>query len=175
MLTQSPVGTVIIGAMYEMMIKIEAATEQDLDQILQLQKKAFYGQALIYNDFNLPPLMQTVEDLKEEFRLKQIYKVEHDGKIIASIRCYIKDNTLYLEKLVVDPDFQNRGIGTKMMTEIEQRYSSSVNRYALFTGHKSEKNLHIYNKAGYVEIRRETIGDDLKLIFMEKTKRHKLS
>jgi hypothetical protein len=29
--------------MYEIMIKIEAATEQDLDQILHLQKKAFYG------------------------------------------------------------------------------------------------------------------------------------
>ncbi|MGC2062466.1 MAG: hypothetical protein WA610_05765, partial [Thermodesulfovibrionales bacterium] len=30
--------------MCEMMLKIETATEQDLDQILQLQKKAFYGQ-----------------------------------------------------------------------------------------------------------------------------------
>jgi ribosomal protein S18 acetylase RimI-like enzyme len=101
--------------------------------------------------------------------------VEHERKIMASIRCYIKDNTLYLEKLIVDPDFQNRGIGTKMMTEIEQSYSSSVNRHSLFTGHESEKNLHIYDKAGYMEIRRETIGDDLKLIFMEKTNRHKLS
>jgi ribosomal protein S18 acetylase RimI-like enzyme len=152
-----------------MIIKIETATEQGLESILQLQKKAFYGQALIYNDFNLPPLMQTIEDLKEEFRLKTIYKVEQDGKIIASIRCYIKDNTLYLEKLIVDPDFQNRGIGTKIMTEIEKKYSSSVNRYALFTGHKSKKNLHIYNKLGYREIRQETIADDLKLIYLEKT------
>lgn len=151
-----------------MIIKIEAATEQDLDQILQLQKKAFYGQALIYNDFNLPPLIQTIEDLKEEFRLKTIYKVEQDGKIIASIRCYIEDGILYLEKLIVDPDFQNRGIGTKIMTEIETKYSSSVNLYALFTGHKSEKNLHIYHKLGYKEVRQKTIKDDLKLIYLEK-------
>jgi ribosomal protein S18 acetylase RimI-like enzyme len=100
--------------------------------------------------------------------MKAIYKVEQDGNIIASIRCYIKDGILYLEKLIVDPDFQNRGIGTRIMTEIEERYSSSVNRYALFTGHKSEKNLHIYNKLGYKEIRQETIRDDLKLIYMEK-------
>jgi ribosomal protein S18 acetylase RimI-like enzyme len=149
-------------------MKLEAAAEQDLDQILQLQKKAFYGQALIYNDFNLPPLLQTIEDLKEEFRLKAIYKVEQAGKIIASIRCYIKDNTLYLEKLIVDPDFQNRGIGTKIMTEIEKRYSSSVNRYALFTGHKSVRNLHLYKKLGYQERRQKIIRDDLKLIYMEK-------
>jgi len=38
-----------------MRIIIETATEHDLDQILELQKKAFYGQALIYNDFDLPP------------------------------------------------------------------------------------------------------------------------
>jgi ribosomal protein S18 acetylase RimI-like enzyme len=156
-----------------MIIKIEAAREQDLDQILQLQKKAFHGQALIYEDFNLPPLLQTIEDLKKEFRLKAIYKVEQDGKIIASIRCYIKDHILYLEKLIVDPDFQNRGIGTKIMTEIEQRYSSAVYRYALFTGHKSEKNLHIYNKLGYKEIRQETIRDDLKLIYLEKVNKNK--
>ncbi len=156
-------------------MKIEAAIEQDLDQILQLQKKAFYGQALIYNDFKLPPLLQTIEDLREEFKEKAIYKIEQDGNIIASIRCFIKNNTLYLEKLIVDPDFQNRGIGTKMLTEIEKKYASSVNRFALFTGHKSEKNLHIYNKAGYKEIRREAIRDDLKLLFMEKANDIKLT
>lgn len=66
--------------MCEIMIKIELATEQDLEQILQLQKRAFHGQAVIYNDFNLPPLIQTIEGLKEEFRLKAIYKVEQDGR-----------------------------------------------------------------------------------------------
>ena len=33
---------------------------------------------------------------------------------------------------------------------------------------KSEKNLHIYNKLGYEEIRPNTIIDNLKLIHMEK-------
>ncbi len=154
--------------MSEMKIEIEAATENDLERILHLQKKAFHGQALIYNDFSLPPLTQTVEDLEEEFRQKAIYKVEQDGKIIASIRCFIKEDTLYIEKLVVEPDFQDRGIGTEIMTEIERRYSSSVNRYALFTGHRSIKSLHLYKKLNYREIRQETISEDLKLIYMEK-------
>lgn len=55
-----------------MMIKLESATEQDLDQILALQKRAFHDQALIYNDFSLPPLTQTIEDLKNEFREKTL-------------------------------------------------------------------------------------------------------
>lgn len=150
-------------------MRIEAATEQDLDQILQLQKKAFYGQALTYNDFSLPPLVQTIEDLRTEFTRKKFYKVEHDGRIIASVRCFIKENTLHIEKLVVDPDFQNRSIGTNIMVAIEKEYSFSVARYALFTGHKSLRNLRLYRKLGYHEIRREIIKDDLTLVYMEKT------
>lgn len=149
-------------------MKIEAATEQDLDQILQLQKRAFHGQALIYNDFSLPPLTQTIDDLKKEFRQKAIYKVEQNGRIIASIRCYIKDNILYIEKLIVDPDFQNRGIGTDIMREVETRYSHMVNRYTLFTGDKSARNIHLYRKLGYKEIRQEPTNRDFKLIYMEK-------
>ena len=156
------------GIVLSLSEKMETATEHDLDQILELQKKAFYSQALIYNDFDLHPLRQTIDDIKNEFKEKQIYKVQTNGRIIASIRCYVRNDTLYIEKLIVDPDFQNRGIGTKIMTEIEKRYAASVNRYALFTGHKSEKNLHIYKQLGYKETRRETLRDDLKLIDMEK-------
>lgn len=61
------------------------------------------------------------------------------------------------------------------MTEIEDKYSASVNHYALFTGHKSERNLHIYNKLGYQEIRRETIRDDLRLVYMEKINDRRLT
>ncbi len=149
-------------------MNLEAATEGDLAEILQLQKKAFYGQALIYNDFSLPPLLQTIADLKTEFKQKNIYKMEQDGRIVASVRCFIKDDTLYIEKLIVDPDFQNKGIGTKLMILIENKYSKSVARYTLFTGHRSEKNLHLYRNLDYREIRQEKIRDDLILIYMEK-------
>ncbi len=147
---------------------LEAATEGDLAEILELQKKAFYGQALIYNDFSLPPLLQTIDDLKKEFRKNQIYKIEQNGKIVASIRCYVENDTLYMEKLIVDPDFQNRGIGINLMRLIENKYAPSVVRYALFTGHKSERNLHLYRKLGYQEIRRKIISDDLILVCMGK-------
>ena len=147
---------------------IAVVAEQDLDQILQLQKRAFHGQALIYNDFSLPPLTQTIDDLKKEFRDKTIYKVEQDGKIIASIRCFRKNNILYIEKLIVDPDCQNKGIGTSIMREVEAKYSHIVNRFALFTGDKSVRNIHLYTKLGYRELRQEPTSRGFKLIYMEK-------
>lgn len=149
-------------------MKLEFAAEEDLEQILQLQKKSFYGQALIYNDFELPSLTQTIDDLKAEFKLKMIFKLERDHRIIASIRCYIENNNLFIEKLIVDPDFQNRGIGTSVIREIEKRYSRVVNKFALYTGDKSSRNLHIYKKLGYREIRREPTSHNFQLICMEK-------
>lgn len=156
--------------MREMIIEIRIATEQDLERILELQKAAFHGQALIYNDFNLPPLTQTIDELKAEARLKTIYKLVGGGEIIASVRCSVEDDTLYIEKLIVDPDFQNRGIGISIMHEIEGRYSHVVNKYALFTGDKSKRNLHIYKKLGYKEIRRERTDNGYELIYMEKSR-----
>jgi len=152
----------------DMSIRLEAATEQDLDQILRLQKRAFSGQALIYNDFNLPALTQTLDDLKKELTSKMIYKVTVEGKIIASIRCGITDRILHIEKLIVDPDLQNRGIGTQIMHALEKRYAFAVDRYVLFTGHKSARNLHLYRKLGYKEIRQEPLNANCSLIVMEK-------
>jgi ribosomal protein S18 acetylase RimI-like enzyme len=150
-------------------MNLERASEQDLDHILELQRKAFHGQALIYNDFTLPSLTQTIVDLKKEFKNKIFYKVEENGKIVASVRCFMNHQTLYVEKLIVDPDFQNKGIGTAIMHEIENRYSAVVDRYELSTGHKSARNLHLYKKLGYKEIRQEPLNDNCNLIVLEKS------
>jgi ribosomal protein S18 acetylase RimI-like enzyme len=149
-------------------MNIELASEQDLDHILELQKKAFHGQALIYNDFTLPSLNQTIEDLKREFKEKTFYKVEENGMIIASVRCFITKQILFLEKLIVDPEVQNRGIGTAIMYEIEKRYSAVVKRYELSTGHESARNLHLYKKLGYEEMRQEPLNANCNLIVLGK-------
>ena len=152
-------------------VQLEAATEADLEQILLLQKRAFSGQAKIYHDPNLPSLMQTLDDLRKEFNKKAFYKVVQNGTISASIRCSIRDRVLSIEKLFVDPDLQNRGIGTEIMRALESRYAGSVDRYVLSTGHKSARNLHLYGKLGYKETGRKWLNENCDLIVMEKSTR----
>jgi ribosomal protein S18 acetylase RimI-like enzyme len=152
-------------------VRLEAATEADLEQILLLQKRAFSGQAKIYHDPNLPSLTQTLDDLRKEFNEKTFYKVVRNGTIIASIRCGIRDRALSIEKLFVDPDLQDRGIGTAIMGALESRYAGSVDRYVLSTGHKSARNLHLYGKLGYKETGRKRLNENCDLIVMEKSGR----
>ncbi len=50
-----------------MMINIRHANIEDAEEILELQKLTYQSEASIYNDWSIPPLTQTLEDIKEEF------------------------------------------------------------------------------------------------------------
>ena len=124
-------------------------------------------QAKIYNDYTIPPLIETLEEIKNNFTKQTFLKVLMDDKIIGAIRGYKEGDTCHIGRLIVHPDFQNQGIGTKLMTEIEH-YFKDIKRFELFTGHKSEKNIHIYKKLGYKEFKIEPINERLKHIYFEK-------
>ena len=112
-------------------------------------------------------MTQTLEEIRDEFEDKVFLIAEVDGEIVGSVRAFVEDGTCYIGRLVVHPDSQNQGIGTKLMGEIEKEFSA-VRRYELFTGHRSENSLHLYRKCGYRILKTETITEDLKLVYMEK-------
>jgi len=149
-------------------MKIDEVSLEDLHDILVLQVLAFQVQAEIYNDYTLPPLVQTLEEVKNDFLQQVFLKTERDGKIIGSVRGYKMDNTCYIGRLIVHPDYQNQGIGKALMTEIESKFSN-FSRYEIFTGHKSKKNLHLYqNKLGYKIFKQEEVDENLTMVFLEK-------
>jgi len=140
---------------------------EDAEAIVALQKLAYESEALIYDDFTIPPLTQTLENLQSEFNTKTILKAVADGRIVGSVRAYQMNHTCYVERLIVHPDFQGRGIGTRLMNEIEEQFATT-SRLELFTGHKSEKNIRLYSKLGYKIFKREPVTDRLTFVFMEK-------
>jgi len=148
---------------------IEQADIDDAEAILELQKLAFREQALIYGDFALPALTESPEQIKADFSQKLFLKVQLGGKIAGAVRAFLDGQTCFVERLVVAPEFQNQGIGTGLMFELE-RIFSEASRFELFTGHKSEKNLHLYGRLGYSEFRRERYSDVTMLVFMEKVR-----
>ena len=92
-----------------------------------------------------------------------------DGKIIGSVRVLAQDGTCCVGRLMVHLDFQNRGVGSKLLLEAEHIFPSCA-RFELFTGNKSVRNIRLYDKLGYKRFKTETITDDFKLVFLEKVK-----
>lgn len=145
---------------------IEIACEGDLSEILALQKLAYKSEAEIYNDYTIPPLVQTMEDLKEEAKESIILKFVEDEKIVGSVRTVERDGTCYIGKLIVHPHYQNKGIGKKLLKAVE-KYFGAV-RCELFTGHLSVKNLALYEKLGYKRFKLKKINDSLQFVYLEK-------
>lgn len=141
--------------------------EFDLSIILDLQRLCYYENAKRYNDFSIAPLIQTIDELRKEFTECVIFKVVVDNQLIGSIRAVEKDETCYIGRVIVHPDFQNMGIGKKLMDAIELKYSH-IKRFELFTGFKDEKNLYFYNKLGYKQFKEIKIKKDFNMIFLEK-------
>jgi len=146
---------------------IETATAADAAEILALHKLAYSSEAALYNDFSIEPMVQTLEQTIADFSIKKVLKAVENGKIVGSVRCELRGDTCLIGKLIVHPESQNRGLGTMLMREIE-KLCTHARRFELFTGWKSEKNLHLYDKLGYKQFRTVDVTDSLKLVFMEK-------
>jgi GNAT superfamily N-acetyltransferase len=139
----------------------------DAKEILDLQKIAYQSEAELYKNYTIPPLTQTLEEIRTDFEKQTFFKALIEGKIIGSVRAFMEEESCFIGRLIVHPDFQNRGVGTKLMNAIEN-YFSKTKRFELFTGHRSEKNISFYQKSGYQTFRTQPINRDLSLLYMEK-------
>lgn len=151
------------GILLEMM----RADSNDLQNILDLQHLAYQSEARILNNWEIPPLKQTYQDVAAEFTKTVFFKVtDEQEKIVGSVRGYSQGNTFHIGKLMVHPDWQRLGIGSKMLLAVEKMCPSA--RYELFTSSMSEGNICLYNSVGYTEFKREKISDTLEFIYLEK-------
>ena len=150
------------------MVTIEKATKADLNEILELQKLAFLSEAQLLNNFLISPLTENIEPLQEKFKIGIVIKAIEDttNKIIGSVRGYEKDKTLFIEKLIVHPDYQNKGVGKSLLNYIENCFPS--HRYELFTSSKSPKNLSFYKNAGYKTFKTTTTDNNITFDYLEK-------
>ena len=146
---------------------IEDAVVEDAGEILGLQKLAYQSEARIYDDYTIPPLVQTTEQIEADFRSHVFLKALANGAVVGSVRARMDRGSCLIGRLIVHPDIQNQGIGTRLLKEIEGRFENAE-RFELFTGHKSERNLHLYRKLGYRIFRREKVSGRLTLVYMEK-------
>lgn len=145
---------------------IEKAVVTDAAEILSLQKIAYLSEAEIYEDYSIEPLVQTIESLEQQFNNHIVLKAIIDNILIGSVRACVENETTYVGKLMVHPNFQRLGIGTLLMKDVEKH--CVTNRYELFTGSKSVNNIRLYEILGYRVFDRKMFDDKLGLVWMEK-------
>ena len=146
---------------------IEKAQKEDLKEILELQYLAYQSEAKLFGNMDIPPLKQTIEEVYDEFHKGIILKeTDNKGVIIGSVRAYQNGGTVYIGKLMVHPEMQKRGIGTKLLLEIENEYPNQ--RYELFTSTRSISNIRLYERLGYKIFKEESVSQELEFVYLQK-------
>jgi len=151
-------------------VTIGPASLDDAEAVLALQKLAFESVARFYDDWTLPPLTQDIASLREEFGTSLVLKATVEaGRLVGSVRAKVDEvsGTAAIERLVVHPDFQDRGIGSALTQAIETA-CAGVTRFELFTGDRSEASLRLYRRLGYAITRTEAVSPTMSLTYLEK-------
>jgi GNAT superfamily N-acetyltransferase len=127
----------IVSSYHPPMVDVLISSVQPVDvgEILTLQRAAYVTEAQLYSDASLSALTQTYEELAAELGSDLALKVTMGHRIVGSVRARLKGSVLHIGRLMVAPDLQGRGIGTRLLTAVEREAAGKVDRYMLFTGH----------------------------------------
>jgi ribosomal protein S18 acetylase RimI-like enzyme len=138
----------------------------DAGEILTVQRAAFVSEALIYGDPDMPPLVQTLEELQAEIADGEGWVARIGPRLVGVIRCRETDELLLIGRIAIAPDLQGSGIGRALLEAAED--DSHAPEAELFTGSLSEANIRLYERCGYRITDRVDNGDGTEQVFMRK-------
>ena len=137
---------------------IRPITPDDAGEVLTIQRAAFASEALIYGDPDMPPLTQTLEELAAELVENLGCVAVTDGRLVGAVRARRDGDLLLIGRLAIAPDQQGEGLGTLLLSAVEERgRAAGASTAELFTGGLSEANQRLYEREGYE--RTETTAD----------------
>lgn len=148
-------------------IDILGAHETDAEEILTLQLLAYRSEAEFYDDWTIPPLTETIEQMRMDIDRQTVLKACAHGRIVGSVRARQSGDRCMIGRLIVHPEWQRRGIGSRLLREIESCFPETA-RFELFTGERSESTIRLYVRMGYRVTRREAQTPKVGLVFLEK-------
>ncbi|MEV0151090.1 MULTISPECIES: GNAT family N-acetyltransferase [unclassified Nonomuraea] len=148
-------------------MEIQRAEEADAGEILTVQRAAYVTEAQLYGDPFIPPLVESLQQVRAAIRDGVVLKAVDAGRVVGSVRGRLSGATCRVGRLVVAPDRQGEGLGTALLRALHEQVPEA-SAFDLFTGHLSDGNLRLYRRLGYRETRRERMDDHLTLVHLRR-------
>jgi ech hydrogenase subunit C len=148
------------------------AEAEDAPEILALQRIAYRTHEELYGgEENVPPLVQTLPELAGEFGQTRFVKAVVNGKLIGSARARPNDHAAEVSRIMVHPYFQGRGIGRRLLAEVEQSLQNDVKCFETAVGGKSEENVAWLQRQGYQIVQIEPAAPPDTRVHLRKERR----
>jgi GNAT superfamily N-acetyltransferase len=130
-------------------VSLRSAVEDDLAGLLEIQKEAFARYTDHLSPAQIPPLNETLEDMRRDMTCKSIIAAYVDGSPAGSIRYHMKGGVCIIERLSVKPGLQGAGIGRSLIEAVEKMVREKAHKLYLETGLLENNLLLFYTKLGY--------------------------
>ena len=150
-------------------VAIVPARPDDAAAILALQKVAFEPEAQACNTWEIPPLTETVEGVRDHIRTATVLKAMEGDRLLGAIRGLVTGATCLIRVLVVAPQAQGRGIGALLLQAIEAAHPQ-VERFELTTNMIMVGNVRFYLRHGYDVVEQVQHAPTIRLAFMRKVR-----
>lgn len=147
-------------------VLVHRITPADAGEVLTVQRAAFVSEALIYGTADMPPLVQTLDELQAELREADGWVARRGPRLVGAIRTRESNGVLLIGRIAIAPDLQGEGIGRLLLDAAESH--STATHAELFTGSLSEANIRLYTRCGYVESERIAGDDGISQVFLRK-------
>jgi ribosomal protein S18 acetylase RimI-like enzyme len=149
---------------------ITEATTADAGELLTVQRAAYLVEAQRYDDPHLPPLTESLAEVRAAIADGTVVLVARAGhRLVGSVRGTAADGTGYVGRLSVAPDLHGNGVGRRLLAAVETALKPRVTRFELFTGAGSDANLRLYRTNGYTEIGHRPMSKGPGLTYLEKS------
>ncbi|MET3658650.1 GNAT family N-acetyltransferase [Sporosarcina psychrophila] len=145
-------------------ITIKRTKEVEAQRLLEIQTEAFAEDLKRYEDYDTNPVNESIERLLRKIEAFFHYTIWLGDEIIggADVRD-LKENKYRLNRIFLSNEYQNKGLGSKIMELIESEFPSAI-EWGLDTPYLNTRNHHFYEKLGYKKVGQHQITEKLFLI-----------
>lgn len=133
-----------------MIKKLDFSEIKILETSLKIQRAAYEVEARLIGSRNIPPLHETIDQLKNvtEFFWGYFENLE----LVGLISVEDEEQNLRISRLVVDPKFFSKGIGTKLVQYVLENLKNN-REVIVSTGDRNLPAKKLYKKIGFIQKR----------------------
>jgi ribosomal protein S18 acetylase RimI-like enzyme len=143
---------------------IRPASHADSGEVLTVLRAAFVTEAQLHDDPHMPPLTESLEEVRAAVATGQLYVALEGTRIVGTARGLPRAGTWHIARIAIAPDRQGAGIGSALLVAVEAGAPTGYDTFTISTGPKSVRNVALYERHGY----QQTPSDDILIRLTKK-------
>jgi len=148
---------------------IEPAKASDAGEILTLQRAAFVAEARLNRSVEIPALTEPLDGVRTAIENNTVLVARDGSRIVGSVVGNADHaDGWYIGRLVVAPDRQGEGIGSRLLRAAEAAAPTGTKVFRLVTGAGSDANIGLYVRRGYALVGRGQDSSGTAIVHLEK-------